>query len=144
MANAGKDYEDLVGRILEPKCSFNGYGKRPQSPIGLTPWGTVHVVDWEIWEVSNPGRRALLSCKHQDSGGTAQEKVPYEAIKLAKALDLDPRFKVAWLVLGGDGWTSGLREYYLSGLELDIPQIAGRVFVLSTDQLISHRLLIPH
>ena len=143
MTHSGRDYEDAIGHIIESKCKLNGYGKQPQSPVCVTPWGTVHTVDWEIWDIANPDRRALLSCKNQDAGGTAQEKVPYEAIKLAKAIDLDPRFKIAWLVLGGGGWTTGLREYYFSGLERDIPQVAGRVLVMSTDRLISHSLLIP-
>jgi len=143
MAGEGKNYEDLVGEILGPKCQANHYAKKPQSPIGLTPWGTNHNVDWEIWDTTNLHRRALLSCKYQDSGGTAEEKIPYEVIKLAKAIELDPRFKIAWLVIGGDGWTKGLRTYYFTLLQNDIPSMIDRVHLLSTDDLISHDLVIP-
>ena len=89
MVGEGKQYEDLVGEIISPKCQANRYGKQPQSRIGATPWGTTHSIDWEIWSLDNPNLRALLSCKYQDSGGTAEEKIPYEVIKLARAVDLD-------------------------------------------------------
>jgi len=143
MAGEGRDYEELVGEILGPKCQANRYEKKPRSPIGLTPWGTTHYVDWEIWDGVNPERRALLSCKYQDSGGTAEEKIPYEVIKLTKAIELDSRFRIAWLVIGGDGWTPGLRTYFFTSLYKDLPSMVGRVQLLSTDDLISHDLVIP-
>ena len=143
MVGEGKQYEDLVGEIISPKCQANRYGKQPQSRIGATPWGTTHSIDWEIWSLDNPNLRALLSCKYQDSGGTAEEKIPYEVIKLARAIDVDPRFRIAWLVIGGDGWTEGLRQFFFSRLQEDIPAMVGRVQLLTTDELISHELLIP-
>ena len=143
MVGEGKQYEDLVGEIISPKCQANRYGKQPQSRIGATPWGTTHNIDWEIWSLDNPNLRALLSCKYQDSGGTAEEKSPDEVIKLARAIDLDSRFRIAWLVIGGDGWTEGLRQFFFSRLQEDIPAMVGRVQLLTTDELISHELLIP-
>jgi len=48
------------------------------------------------------------------NSGTAEQKVPYEAMCLAEAiLSNREEFKKAYLVLGGEGWT--LREFYTGG-----------------------------
>jgi hypothetical protein len=57
------------------------------------------------------GQAALVSLKWQQTGGTAEQKVPFEVMCLADAVR--PGGRRAYLVLGGDGWT--LRDYYVSG-----------------------------
>lgn len=60
------------------------------------------------------GRAVLLSAKWQQTGGTAEEKVPYEVMCLAQAIHDEPgKYDKAYLILGGDGWT--LRDFYISG-----------------------------
>src|SRR5207253_1740452 len=54
----------------------------------------------------------LISLKWQQVGGTAEQKVPFEVMCLAKAI-MSGHADRAVLVLGGDGWS--LREYYISG-----------------------------
>ena len=56
--------------------------------------------------------RVLVSLKWQQTGGTAEQKVPFEIMCLADAVRAGHAAR-AYLVLGGDGWT--LREYYTSG-----------------------------
>jgi hypothetical protein len=58
------------------------------------------------------GRSALISLKWQQTGGTAEQKVPFEVMCLADAVRAGQAER-AYLVLGGDGWT--LRDYYVSG-----------------------------
>jgi hypothetical protein len=53
----------------------------------------------------------LVSLKNQDVSGTAEEKVPFECMKLQDAID-DYGYDSAILVLNGDGWT--WKEEYLS------------------------------
>ena len=50
--------------------------------------------------------------KWQQTGGTAEQKVPFEVMCLADAVR-SRRAKRAYLVLGGDGWN--LRDYFTSG-----------------------------
>jgi hypothetical protein len=50
--------------------------------------------------------------KWQQTGGTAEQKVPFEVMCLADAVRAQHALR-AYLVLGGDGWT--LRDYYTSG-----------------------------
>lgn len=56
----------------------------------------------------------LVSLKWQQTGGTAEQKVPFEIICLLKALrNNGGRYGKAYVVLGGGGWT--LREFYVKG-----------------------------
>lgn len=60
------------------------------------------------------GRSVLVSVKWQQVSGTAEQKVPYEVISLARALESAGGIHArAYLVLGGKGWT--LRDFYTSG-----------------------------
>jgi PD-(D/E)XK nuclease superfamily domain len=62
------------------------------------------------------GSTTLISLKWQQTGGTAEQKVPFEIMCLADAVRAGLADR-AYLVLGGDGWT--LREYYTSGALVD-------------------------
>ena len=60
------------------------------------------------------GNKYLISLKWQQVGGTAEQKVPFEVICLTDAiLKSSGKYKKAYLVLGGSGWT--LRDFYTSG-----------------------------
>ena len=143
MSDLGKTFEEDVGEVLSRACDKHGYGKRPQAKVGTTPGGSTHIVDWELWDSNNHNVRALVSCKYQDSGGTAEEKIPYEVIKLIKAMNDDSRYRFAWLVMGGDGWNPGLLHYYLTGMKADIPSMVGKVKVVTFNDIFSESLEIP-
>jgi hypothetical protein len=143
MSNVGKSFEEDVGEVLSRVCERHGYSKQPQARIGTTPGGSTHVVDWEIWDTGDVNMRALVSCKYQDAGGTAEEKIPYEVIKLIKAMNDDRRYRFAWLVMGGDGWNPGLLRYYTSELSVDIPAMIDRLEILTFNDIFSRSLKIP-
>jgi hypothetical protein len=102
-----------TGAVLEamvlPALKLGGYEVTTQVGVGERPGGGRHFADAIA---SREGRRFVLSLKWQQSSGTAEQKVPFEVICLAKALR-EHDFAKAYLVLGGDGWT--LREFYASG-----------------------------
>lgn len=56
--------------------------------------------------------QSSFSLKWQQTGGTAEQKVPFEVMCLADAIR-GGHAQHAYLVLGGDGWS--LRDYYTSG-----------------------------
>jgi len=58
----------------------------------------------------------LISLKWQQTGGTAEQKVPFEVMCLSDAVRGGKATR-AYLVLGGDGWS--LRDYYTSGALAD-------------------------
>lgn len=142
-SGSGKEYEALIAAIIERSCKRNRLGKKGQSNVGEKPGGGKHIVDWELWEEDRPNRRALLSCKVQTTAGTAEEKIPYEVLKLLHTMDIDPRFRFGWIVLGGNGWSKGLLEFYLNDLQARIPAMVGRIRIMRSDDLISLNIVIP-
>ena len=102
-----------TGGVLEamilPALTRNGYACEKQVRIGSRCGGGVHKVDAVA---SKAGETLLVSLKWQQTGGTAEQKVPFEVMCLADAVRNEQAAR-AYLVLGGDGWT--LRDYYTSG-----------------------------
>ena len=98
--------------MLLPALSRGGYRYAKQSVIGKRLGGRSHKVDLLV--LTPDGEQVPVSLKWQQSPGTAEQKVPFEILCLANAVrESRGRFKRAYLVLGGTGWT--LRDYYLSG-----------------------------
>ena len=102
-----------TGAVLEamilPALERGGYHCEKQVLVGTRCGGGVHKVD--AVAVKN-GLRTLVSLKWQQTGGTAEQKVPFELMCLADAVRLKHAER-AYLVLGGDGWK--LRDYFTSG-----------------------------
>lgn len=67
----------------------------------------------DICAEDSEGRPHLLSLKWQQVGGTTEQKIPFEIIRLTAAMLSDERFYKSYLVLGGDGWKD--KEFYISG-----------------------------
>jgi hypothetical protein len=96
---------------------------KSQVIIGKKRNGGLHVVDLMIGgethtpknkkrPISNHKGGKLISLKHQEVAGTAEEKVPFEVMKLQDAID-DYSYESAIIVLcGNSGWT--WKKEYLS------------------------------
>ena len=106
-----------TGSVLEamvlPSLERGGYSYEKQVLVGQRCGGGVHKVDALA---SKGGDTILVSLKWQQTGGTAEQKVPFEVMCLADAVR-GKHGNRAYLVLGGDGWT--LRDYYTSGALTD-------------------------
>lgn len=102
-----------TGAVLEamilPALKQGDYSYTTQQLVGNRFGGGRHIVD-AIAE--KDGNKFLVSLKWQQTGGTAEQKVPFEVLSLA-AVVLGGNFAKAYLVLGGEGWT--LRDFYVSG-----------------------------
>lgn len=136
----GSDYEDIVELCIKRSCERNKLEAKSQSFIGKKPGGGKHRVDWEIYKLDNPNIRGLISCKFQSTSGTAEEKIAYEVIKLLHAMKIDSRYVKSWIIMGGDGWSDGIREFTKSELSNWIPQMKGKIVIITTDQLINANL----
>jgi hypothetical protein len=133
----GSNYEAIIEMCIKRSCEKNSLEAVPQSNVGEKPGGGRHRVDWEIYRASDPSFRGLISCKFQGTSGTAEEKIAYEVIKLLHTMKHDSRFKKGWIIMGGDGWSPGMREFTNKHLVQWIPEMKDRVEILTTDQLIS-------
>jgi hypothetical protein len=102
-----------TGGVLEamvvPALERGGYASEGQVNVGVRCGGGTHRVDAVARSGSDD---ILISLKWQQTGGTAEQKVPFEVMCLADVIR-SGRAARAYLVLGGDGWS--LRDYYTSG-----------------------------
>jgi hypothetical protein len=138
----GSNYEAIIEMCIKRSCEKNELTAIPQATVGDKPGGGKHRVDWEIYRTSDPDFRGLISCKFQGTSGTAEEKIAYEVIKLLYSMKMDPRFKKSWIIMGGEGWSSGMRGFVNNHLSEWIPAMENKVEILTTDQLISANLQI--
>ena len=99
----------VLERMILPALEQGGYAYRTQVNLGQRLGGGRHFVDAVA---EKDGRSLLLSVKWQQVSGTAEQKVPFEVICLAEALEAGGYAK-AYLVLGGEGWK--LRSFYTTG-----------------------------
>lgn len=138
----GSNYEQIIEMCLTRSCEKNSLGKISQSTVGKKPGGGNHRVDWEIFRQEDPETRGLISCKFQKSSGTAEEKIAYEVIKLLHSMNEDHRFKKSWIVMGGDGWSMGMKVFVRNELPKWIPAMQGKVFILNTDEFINAEIAL--
>lgn len=96
--------------MVLPALDRGGYSYQKQVKVGQRLGCGVHNVDVVA---EKDGRRILISLKWQQSKGTVEQKVPFEAICLAEALDAG--YDKAFLVLGGEGMKANLRQFYTRG-----------------------------
>lgn len=99
--------------MVLPALERGGYEYFKQVDIGFRLGGGKHLVDLVAYDAG--GRGFLVSMKWQQSSGTAEQKVPYEALCLIDAVLKEPEhYERAYLVLGGPSWT--LRDFFTSQL----------------------------
>jgi hypothetical protein len=99
----------VLERMVLPALERGGYSFRVQQNLGQRLGGGRHFVDAVV---EKDGRTFLVSVKWQQVSGTAEQKVPFEVICLADALEVTGYDK-AYVVLGGEGWK--LRTFYTNG-----------------------------
>lgn len=98
--------------MVLPALERGGYTWRQQVVVGERLGGGVHKVD--VVAQDPDGEQYLISLKWQQVPGTAEQKVPFEAMCLAETLlDEANDYEKAYIVLGGPGWK--LREFYTGG-----------------------------
>jgi len=95
--------------MVLPALEHGGYQCQKQVNIGERLGGGHHKIDVLA---EKEGRRFLISLKWQQVHGTAEQKVPFEAMCLAEAIrSSGGKYAGAYLVLGGGGWR--LRDFFI-------------------------------
>lgn len=102
----GQRYEHTITSTI----SGRGLSVRTQVPIGEKPGGGTHRADLLVSR-TDTGPCVLISVKTQNTSGTAEEKLVYEIIKLIHAVQNHPTICHAMLVLGGTGWSEGMKTF---------------------------------
>ena len=102
----------VLEQMILPSLDHGGYRYQTQLHIGSRFGGGKHVVD--VLAEESQGHKIIISLKWQQVSGTAEQKVPFEAMCLAEAiLTNKDTYQKAYLVLGGEGWK--LRDFFIGG-----------------------------
>lgn len=134
----GSDFESLIEIAIKRSCEKNKMTALSQVNVGEKPGGGRHRVDWEVFYTDNPNIRGLISCKIQNTSGTAEEKIVYEVIKLLHTMQEDSRYVHSWIVMGGTGWSSSMKNFIDTKLNQWVPAMQDKVTIfLSTDELVT-------
>ena len=127
-----------TGRVLEemvlPALQLAGYQYEKQSCIGRVMGDRPYRADLLVHDRGS-GRRIVVSLKWQQVAGTADQKIPFEAIALLQQLE-SRACDEAYLILGGTGWTPQLREFYRSGGLCRFMPEAKRVKIVGLEEFI--------
>ena len=116
--------------MVLPALKRGGYQVSKQVIVGTRPGGGKHKVD--VVAGDKAGRAVLVSLKWQQTGGTTEQKVPFEVMCLVDAMKTYPgRYQAAYIVLGGNGWT--LREFYTGDWLSRYMMDAGSVHLLDME-----------
>jgi hypothetical protein len=127
----GLVFEQSVALALQ----HGGFHTMFQQHVGNRLGGGKHMVDIVATKGS---QKILVSLKWQQTSGTAEQKVPYEFLCLASAVQQDPTVSGAYLVLGGNGWTK--REFFVNDLATwisgthEVQVIEGNDFIAAANQ----------
>ncbi len=117
----------VLERMVVPALEQGGYTFETQVHVGRRLGTGKHMVDAVV---TRGGEKILVSVKWQQIRGTAEQKVPFEMICLADALETG-LYERAYLVLGGEGWT--LRTFYTSGALRRFIPLAERIEVVTLE-----------
>jgi|SRR5690348_3509833 hypothetical protein len=110
--SAGTKTGSTLEVTVEAVLLNNSYAVEKQQVVGTKPGGGRHKAD--IVGMRPNGTKFLVSLKWQQTAGSAEEKIPFEVIKLLHALRENRDFDKAYIVVGGDGFSAGLVDFYLS------------------------------
>jgi hypothetical protein len=127
----GKSYEDVVEDLL---LEHTNHKVESQVNIGTKRNGGRHYVDILLNEIE------LVSLKFQRVQGSAEEKIPFEFMKLQHAVN-DHGYKSAVIVLAGPDKAWKWKEYYLSDeFQTDMMRIYPDVRIISHEQFVGEYL----
>lgn len=99
----------VLEQMILPSLERGGYESKVRVKIGQRLGCGAHFVDVTA---EKSGRKYLISLKWQQVSGTAEQKIPFEVMCLAEALE-SGEYEKAYVVLGGEGWK--LRQFYVEG-----------------------------
>jgi hypothetical protein len=136
--STGSEFERIIESVIRRSCEKNNLIATSQVTIGNKPGGGKHRIDWEVVDKENENIRGLVSCKSQNTSGTAEEKVAYEVIKLLHSMKIDSRYVHGWIILGGTGWSHSMRNFIENDLIEWVPAMKNKVTIyMSTDELMT-------
>ncbi len=104
----------VLESMIEPALQRAGYSFVRQAQVAdVIPGKKKHYVDRVVTDAA--GEKIALSLKWQQVSGTADEKVPFEFIRLGLLTERG-EFARAYIILAGGGWKPDLKMFYTKHL----------------------------
>lgn len=129
----GTSYEKEVSYLLE---KFSDHKFQSQVSVGVKRNGGRHYVDILL------NGEELISLKYQRVSGTAEEKIPFEVMKLQHTV-VDHKYKSATIVLAGLDKAWKWKDYYLGEeFQQSMKKIYPDVSIISHEQFVKMYLEI--
>jgi len=123
----GNSYEKEIENLI---TQTNRYICESQVNIGTKRNGGKHYVDILL------NKKHLISLKYQHVQGTAEEKIPFEVMKLQHAVN-DHKYETATIVLAGPDKAWKWKGYYLGeDFQNDMKKIYPDVRIISHEQFL--------
>jgi hypothetical protein len=127
----GTSYEKEVYNLLE---QFSNHKVQSQVSVGAKRNGGRHYVDILLND------NELLSLKYQKVQGTAEEKIPFEIMKLQHTV-VDHKYESATIVLAGPDNAWKWKKYYLGEeFQNSMKLIYPNVSIISHEQFVEKYL----
>ena len=117
--------------MIESLLKYNNYNYEKQIFIGNQLFNNRYKADFVI------DNSIIVSLKWQQVPGTAEQKVIYEIASLIKIIGESDKYKMAYLVIGGNGFSSNAKEYLFSQRYTDILKNGDLVRSISVEDFIA-------
>ncbi len=106
----------VLEQMMQPALKNGGYHdpEDPTKPPGSKNIGQRLGTGRHLLDIlaGKDDKQYLISVKWQETGGSAEQKVPFEVICLVEAMETG-KYAAAYLVIGGEGWKKAVKEFYL-------------------------------
>ena len=119
MINLSRDDQNSKSEALLLKSKIHRNLKKymgnvvEESVIGSRPHGTKYKSSFMF---SHESKNYAVVCKFQFSQGSVDFKIPYEVISLSHCICSSPNLHGGFLVLAGQGYSKGMRQFILGEL----------------------------
>ena len=122
----GRTLEDMIEVVLRG----NGYKYQKQVVVGRSLYGGIYKADFLVEDI-------IISCKWQQTKGTAEQKMIYEIASLINIIHNSNKYKKAYIVIGGKGFSTACKEYLLNQRHCEILKHGDVVEIISLDDLVA-------
>ena len=118
--------------MIESVLKFNQYNYEKQIFIGKQLFNNRYKADFII------NNSIIVSLKWQQVAGTAEQKVIYEIASLIKIIETSDIFTKAYLVIGGNGFSSNSKNYLFNQEHRKISKNGDLVENISVEDFIAN------
>ncbi|NPV29137.1 MAG: hypothetical protein HPY58_05635 [Firmicutes bacterium] len=129
----GQHWETVIKPVLE--IHYPGRFAL-QVPVGQQLFGGIYKADALI---RDPSGDVIISAKWQQVRGTAEQKILYDIASLLKIIrEANGRYRKAYIVLGGIGFSNNARNFLLEQGHKDLFTNGHLVEVITIDEFLAH------